>query len=209
MRHVVVSAAVFAAILGLLSPLLPTAVTAQALAQSNLPRRYTHHPSATVSPKIIVMVVDGSFSADQRAKILRAIEEWNYALNGFIRFDLAAPGSGGLESWSIRPEKGGDPNGPASGEGQPLSETQSGFMSIGGHMLIYVDRIGTRDLRGVVLHELGHVLGLHHDPTGNLMSARYSPTTDQCIDKPTAVTIAARHNLPLAGLNWCETVVSP
>jgi hypothetical protein len=34
-------------------------------------------------------------------------------------------------------------------------------------MLIYVDHIGTRDLRGVVLHELGHALGLDH---GILMS---------------------------------------
>jgi len=39
------------------------------------------------------------------------------------------------------------------------------------------------------------------------MSVRYAPTIEQCIDRPTAELIAARHNLPIAGLNWCEASV--
>jgi hypothetical protein len=179
------------------------AADAQGVARPNEPRRYTHHPGNAGAPRVISLSLEGQFTAAERANILRAIEEWNHALNGFIRLDIVAPGSvRGI--WSIRAEKGGTPQAPNPTAGQPLSSTTAGFLSSGGEMLIYVDRIGTRDLRGIVLHELGHVLGLAHDPTGNLMSARYLPSTEQCIDKPTADMIAARHNLPMAALNWCE-----
>jgi hypothetical protein len=190
----------------ILATLLLQAGGSEANAQgfpSSEPRRYTHHPGSAGAPRIIAMTLEGQFTAAERAGILRAIEEWNYALNGFIRLDVVAPGSArGI--WSIRAEKGGTPVAPNPVAGQALSSTTANFWSSGGEMLIYVDRIGTRDLRGIVLHELGHVLGLEHDPTGNLMSARYQPSTEQCIDRPTASMIAARHNLPLAALNWCE-----
>lgn len=176
---------------------------AQAVTQPTEPRRYTHHPGSAVAPRIIPLSLEGQFTAAERANILRAIEEWNYALNGFIRLDVVAPGSvRGI--WSIRAEKGGSPQAPNPVAGQPLSSTTANFWSSGGEMLVYVDRIGTRDLRGIVLHEFGHVLGLDHDPKGNLMSARYQPSTEQCIDRPTADMIAARHHLPVAALNWCE-----
>ncbi len=193
-------------LLAILCSLLLVAAGDEALAQaihSNEPRRYTHHAGSAGAPRIVALAVEGQFTAAERASILRAIEEWNYALNGFIRLDVVAPGSvRGI--WSIRAEKGGTPQAPNPVAGQPLSSTTASFWSSGGEMLVYVDRIGTRDLRGIVLHEFGHVLGLDHDAQGNLMSGRYQPSTEQCIDKPTALMVAARHNLPAAALNWCE-----
>jgi len=180
-----------------------TAEIAQAVRQPAAARHYTNHTASTAAPEIVTLQIDGSFNADDRAKVLLAVEEWNHALNGYVRFDVASSGGWRAHAWDIRAERGGSPDAPDAG-GQPLSYTQAGFASIGGKMVIYVDRIGTRDLRGIVLHELGHVLGLDHDPRGNLMSARYSSTTGQCVDKPTAETIAAMRKLPLAGLNWCE-----
>ena len=121
-----------------------------------------------------------------------------------MRFAIAAPGAWQPGAWDIRAEKGGSPQSPDPA-GQPLSFTQAGLASIGGRLIIFVDRIGTRDLRGIVLHELGHVLGLGHDTGGTLMSARYSPTAQQCVDKPAVEAIAARRKLPTERLNWCAS----
>jgi hypothetical protein len=176
---------------------------AQAVSQPAAPRHYTNHAASTAAPEIVTLQIDGSFNADDRAKVLLAVEEWNHALNGYVRFDVASSDGWRPRAWNIRAERGGSPDAP-DGAGQPLSFTQAGLASIGGKMVIYVDRIGTRDLRGIVLHELGHVLGLDHDPRGNLMSARYSSIAGQCVDEPTAERVAALRKLPLAGLNWCE-----
>jgi putative peptidase family protein len=72
---------------------------------------------------------------------------------------------------------------------------------------VYLDRIGMRDLGGIVMHELGHVLGLGHSE-GGLMAARYHPTNQQCIDKATITAVAAKRRLPVDQLNWCETNVA-
>ena len=74
----------------------------------------------------------------------------------------------------------------------------------GGMVIIYVDRLGGRDLVGVMRHELGHVLGLGHDPKGGLMSTRYTANDQRCIDKAAAEAVAANRTLPPAALNWCE-----
>lgn len=169
------------------------------------PRSYTYHPASTAAPEIIALQIDTSFAAADSANVLRAVAEWNQALNGWVRFDVIAAGGWQARSWNIRAERGGRPD-TRDGGGQPLSFTQAGFASIGGKMVIYVDRIGTRDLRGIVLHELGHVLGLDHDPRANLMSMRYVPSAEQCVDEQTMQRIAAARHLPLASLNWCADV---
>lgn len=166
-------------------------------------RHYTRHPASGAAPQVISLRIDGTFDPGERANVLLAVGEWNHVLNGFVRFDIAAPNGGGPRTWDIRAEKGGSPQAPDPSTGQPLSFTQAGFASLGGKMVIYVDRIGTRDLRGIVLHELGHVLGLGHD-SSTLMSARYSPNKEQCVDRSTAAAVAALRKLPLDGLNWCE-----
>ena len=74
-------------------------------------------------------------------------------------------------------------------------------------MIVYLDRVGTRDLGGVVMHELGHVLGLAHGERG-LMAAHYHPTDQRCVDKATITAVAAQRRLAVNQLNWCETNVA-
>ncbi len=54
-----------------------------------------------------------------------------------------------------------------------------------------------------MLHELGHVLGLNHNPRSRLMSTDYVLDKQGCVDKVTVETLATHKQLPLNELNWC------
>jgi hypothetical protein len=164
---------------------------------------YTSRPGAALRSEIVSLMVTDTFSLHERAKILRAVNEWNVVLNGFVRFEIMPAGndatSGAHQHWVITSKQGGQSTGLAT----TLAAT-SPVADIGGLMVIYVERIGRRDLGGVVMHELGHVLGLGHSSKGGLMAARYHATSQQCVDRATVEAVAAKRGLPLARLNWCE-----
>jgi hypothetical protein len=164
---------------------------------------YTSHRSAAAKPEIVRIAINEQFNMYERAKILRAVNEWNYVLNGFVRFDIDPAADKG-QMWVIVPMLGGRPP-PVQGTifGHALAATQSA-PPIGGVVTVYVDRVRGYDLTSVMRHELGHVLGLGHDPNGRLMSSRYTMSRQQCIDRAAAEAVAANRTLPPAELNWCE-----
>jgi hypothetical protein len=182
-------------------------------ALQTLVRRYTTHPALAAQGAIVPIRISEAFTANDRAKIVLAVGEWNYALNGAIRLQVAPAGSAATppvqppQTWRIEALKGGLSPSSAWKNGEMLAVTEP-FPGAGGIMIVFTDRVGTRDLHGIVLHELGHVLGLPHDPHGQLMSIRYSESNEQCIDKPAMEAVAADHKLTLADLNWCETGVA-
>jgi matrixin len=164
---------------------------------------YTSHRAATAKPEIVRIAIDDQFDMYERAKILRAVNEWNHVLNGFVRFDIDPAADHG-QVWVIVPERGGRPP-PVGGMivGHALAATQTA-LPIGGVVTVYVDRVRGYDLVSVMRHELGHVLGLGHDVNGRLMSSRYTANRQQCIDRAAAEAVAANRTLPPAELNWCE-----
>jgi hypothetical protein len=173
--------------------------------------RYTNHRPAATVEEIVPVRLAGSFSPGDRAKILRAVNEWNVALNGFVRFTIvdgsAASSANARQSrpWSIMAAEGVGPR-VAPGPTIALAHTQA-IPGAGGLMIVYLDRIGMRDLGSVVMHELGHVLGVGHGEKG-LMAAHYHPTDQQCVDKATITALAAKRRLAVNQLNWCETNVA-
>jgi Matrixin len=170
--------------------------------------RYTSHAATATATEIIPVRVTGPFTPYDRAKILRAVNEWNVALNGFARFDIlpdgapAVAGKSHAAPWMIVAVQGNKARA-ASGAATALAHTY-GDPTSGGLMTVYLDRLGKRDLGGVVLHELGHALGLGHDNGGGLMAARYHPSSQQCVDKSAAQAVAAKRALPVGQLNWCR-----
>ena len=140
---------------------------------------YTSRRAASAPPEIVRLAIDDHFTLYERAKILRAVNEWNHVLNGYVKFDIDPKADHG-QFWAIVPMRGGRPP-PVNGVifGHALAATQSA-LPVGGLVTVYVDRVRGYDLTSVMRHELGHVLGLDHDPNGRLMSSHYTA-------KPSAV----------------------
>ncbi len=69
-------------------------------------------------------------------------------------------------------------------------------------MLVFTNRLWQIELKNVVLHELGHVLGLGHNDKSRLMSSRYFGDHQHRIDQVTAEMVSHRLAIPLSNLNW-------
>jgi hypothetical protein len=164
------------------------------------PAHYTSHAVPTTRTEIIAIRINGPFALGDRAKVHRAVNEWNLALNGFVRFEIIPDGGSWRagKTWTIVATEGGNslPN-------RSVLAFTYALPNGGGLMAVYRDRVGNRDLGGVVMHELGHVLGLGHNGDG-LMAAHYHPTAQQCVDKAAVEQVAVKRNLPPGQLNWCE-----
>jgi hypothetical protein len=166
------------------------------------PRGYTSHPAHGGPGQVFKLAIDRDFDDRQRAKILSAMEEWNYVLNGAARFELVPnPVPGG---WTVAVSRRGilpiDYTNP-----QPLAvNVRTG--KLGGVIVVYVSRIedpylsndGTRDLRGVMVHELGVALG------GGNGSTLKTASIQSCIDKDMATSVGTVLEIPVERLNWCE-----
>lgn len=180
------------------------------------------------NPETITVRLDHNFSSGERDKIGRAVDQWNHVLNGHARFDISSlplgagpattPETNKPGTWIVAKVNGGGlGSGGAMGNGmsmrsniftQALAQTQP-LGTMGGMVIVFADRIGSRDLTGVMMHEFGHVLGLDHDPRGRLMSTHYTSNRQACVDRAAAQAVALAKNLPLAELNWCGESLPP
>lgn len=170
--------------------------------QNTIYTKYSSHKSpehGTYIPEEIPTYIDGRFTADQRKEIHQALGEWNYALNGYRLYNVV---SDAFELDDLDAVK-------------KIEDTKQGLIildntadealeefGVGSNVLAWVpdlgsplvhvvpERIGTRDLKMVVMHEIGHTLGLSHtEASGTLMSSYYEDDAD-CIDAYTIRTLA-------------------
>src|SRR5471032_1254560 len=167
---------------------------------------YTRHVSHPARTDIIWLQLDRTFGDNERTDIMRAVVDWNYVLNGYIRFDVeetsaTLPVPYNPAGWTVlRIPRGMDLA--IRRPGEPLAFTFR-LSATGGLLPVYVDRLVGRKLSRVMRHELGHVLGLDHDPRSHLMSPQYVDDDQKCIDKAAVESLATRLRLPLNELNWC------
>jgi hypothetical protein len=148
-------------------------------------------------PATIETVIIGPFSADDRTRIAQALDEWNRALNGVSRFAPAAD-TNGRRVWAITAIA----QSPVQNRRETLAEVKA-LPAGGGLLMVYVDRLRGKNLDGIMLHELGHVLGLQHEGSRGLMAAEYNPHDQKCVDYPALAQLAALYGLPLQRLRWC------
>jgi hypothetical protein len=177
------------------------------------PPEYTNHPTrVATATRTIDLFVDPDFDSRERERIVAALRQWNYVLNGYIRFEghLMRGDVSEAEIQRIRRDGGFvvlrvDSRHPVAHRGEgvnALAVTVSGGRG-GGVVYVISDRIGGRDLTGVVMHEFGHVLGAGHDQSG-LMAPVYSAAGSHCIDYDAVTMVAQVQRLPVRDLNWCE-----
>jgi len=179
---------------------------------------YTELGSQPRQVEVIPVRIDTAFGDNDRATIEHAVAEWNHVLNGFVRLEVGEAFNAGPtptpyvpkdpKTWFI-----GRVNGQGAGmdAGQGLKKSpfaralaQTHELANGGQLvLVFSDRVGPRDLNGILLHEMGHALGLGHDAKGQLMHAHYAGHRQQCIDRAAVQSLAAQRGLPFGELNWC------
>lgn len=166
------------------------------------------HPAETHASQAryeSVLIDDGFEAPDQRA-IAGAVADWNATLSGAIVLEPHVVNMSLTESAILIMRLSSDADFiPPAREGE--------------HILAFTDRIGGRKVwlvkdrlpleavKGVTMHELGHVLGAddRRDVEG-LMFIPTGPLQWGCVDRATALEVAHAQSLPLAALAYCERV---
>lgn len=176
---------------------------------------YTHNaPQPGVNTILAPYYIDKRFSAQRKDQIKLACEHWNVVLNGRFRLTYA------------RDVDFSDPAAADNFETQhELSDALPFFFvwedatdpMLPAGALAYVTELGdpvvhlidgrlnfTFSPEIVVMHELGHSMGLEHvDPPDTLMSRAYN-RQPHCIDEYTVKNLAVDHGWEWRTLNWCE-----
>jgi hypothetical protein len=152
--------------------------------------QYTSAPVPAEPGRVVPVHIDRTFSIYERAKILRAVNEWNVALNGQVR----------LEVWIVAKIDSRSPITASSAMSRALAVTVGTRRAI---VYVVADRLGSRDLGAIMMHEFGHAFGVGHDSGSQLMHPYYVGDKQRCIDKGAVRAVAAAQNLDLSQLNWC------
>jgi hypothetical protein len=175
------------------------------------PFRYTDHAQPASTGRTIPLYVDSDFPGVERKAIVSAMRQWNYVLNGYVQFRAHVLPSDADSSEIARLRRGGAWIVAAIDSSHPIAQKGEGLHALAvtvgnghdGFVYVIEDRIGGRDLAGVIMHEFGHVLGAGHDQAG-LMAPVYNAAASRCIDRDAVSMVANAQHLPMRQLNWCE-----
>jgi hypothetical protein len=175
------------------------------------PYQYTDHAQPASSGRTVTLYIDGDFPDAQRRAIIGAMREWNYVLNGYVQFRAHLLSADTNSAEIARLRRNGAWIVALVDSRHPIAQQGEGAHALAvtvgnghdGFVYVIGDRIGGRDLTGVLMHEFGHVLGAGHDHAG-LMAPVYNAAAARCIDHDAVAMVANVQRLPLQRLNWCE-----
>lgn len=153
-------------------------------------------PPDSYVPEIVPVYIDKDFKADARADIHAALDEWNFAFNGYVTYLVVSDGFDMDEDVIERVNR--------TGQGLIIVSIPDAFLDlfVPEGVLAWVDdlgdpvvhvasgRIGTRNLKKIVMHEIGHVLGVPHTTASNTLMSKYYQDQAACIDDYTLRTLA-------------------
>ncbi len=180
---------------------------------------YVRQAYSPINPEMVIPVyVDKDFGAADLVSIAEAVDQWNYVLNGYLvlrmgdRLDemeivskVVNGGIGVVKIKSLDLDKFDAKllDHEIEIDGKKVPVYTLGFADrVGGHMIYLVrDRLGNKDVKPIVMHELGHVMGSDHVGHG-LMTPLYSGEWE-CVDKISMEQVARYWKIPEWRLNWC------
>lgn len=168
-----------------------------------------HSPPSAPSIRKRIVFIDKDFTPTEQKEIVRAINEWNWALNKEMSLDIVDL-QFNMETDKI--QKCMAENGimilRVSSYGSVMHLVDDGDLAgktdaIGGHVAYLLsDRVNDKTINVIIKHELGHLLGAEHTAHG-LMRSNYRPNL--CIDRETIEQVANYNGLDVNKLNYCET----
>ena len=168
-------------------------------------------------PTIVQKIwIDNAFGESDMVEIQAAMDRWTYALNGYMTFEME---EFDVINGSLQPYRECF-NGKAwcfmkinhtssMLIGQDHSETGIHVLAftdrVGGHLLYVVrDRIMNEQMKGLMMHEVGHLLGANHiDEDSDLMAPIFTNENTQCVDKHTLEQVAQFEHFPVNNMNYC------
>lgn len=175
------------------------------------PFHYVRHGGySTIALKEIPVYIDKDFGEMDRLAIDDAVRQWNFAMNGYVKIQVQ-PEPFDMQIEIIRRCLSGgcwmvmkiDSNNPMSIDSSPESRKLAWVNDIGGNRIYVIrDRIENKWMTGIMLHEMGHLLGAEHDNV-YLMRPHYNWEDYRCVDAAALKLVAEAQHLPFERLNYC------
>jgi len=166
--------------------------------------------------RVIDIWTTNNFSDKEELALSGAMEEWNKVLNGQMVLRVGGTVSAtDIDEWEEKLEEVLE-----SRDGWLLIKVSSehpvvrqsvddgtlAFVIGLGSPLMFIieDHMGSKNLRTVLMHEMGHMLGANHvNIDYTLMTPRYGPKQPDCIDLLTARQVAWFMDLDIGHMNYC------
>ncbi len=154
-------------------------------------------PPEPLTGESVHVFIDPRFTAAQRAAIEQAFAQWNWTLNGYYRFSVRPDGApGGLwDAVAVLIARADDARRP---------KNAIAWVPALGVPRIYVvdEELPGRDLRLILVHEIGHVLGAAHSSDDDSVMWPYYPFGAWCVDGETAGRLARANGWSVEKMRW-------